>query len=385
MKRLLDNLWHFASRGNRPGLSPEQYQRQSLLTLIVLGVTVLAVGWGMLYALAGHPRAGLIPLGYALISALSLGDYFLRRRFAFFRDSQFLLIFLLPFLLMWSLGGFANSSAVVIWALFSPLAAVFFADMRVARRWLAAFVVLVGVSGLLDAHLARLASPMPASLDTAFFVLNLGFGSVGIFLVLFYFVRESERMRQELEGANEELLEAYRELKRNETRIHELMLRDPLTGVYNRRALSQRLDEELSRSRRFGHPLGLLILDIDYFKQINDRFGHLAGDQVLIGIARFLRQQVRKSDFVARYGGEEFIILLPETGLEGARRFAERLRLAIAELDFEEIPTPSVSIGVAVSREDDTPDRLLHRADEALYAAKRGGRNRVEVETCPDF
>lgn len=379
MKRVIDTLWQFASRGNRPGLSPEQCLRQSLLTLIVLFVTILALGWGTLYLFAGYRLSGLIPLGYAVVSALSLGDYFLRRRFAFFRDSQFLLIFLLPFALMWSLGGFANSSAVVIWALFSPLAAVFFADMRSARRWLAAFVALVGISGLLDARLSAQASPMPPALNTAFFVLNLGFGSVGIFLVLFYFVRESERMRQDLEGTNDELADAYRELKRNEARIHELMLRDPLTGVYNRRALGERLAEELARSQRFGHPLGLLMMDIDHFKRINDRFGHLAGDQVLIGIARCLRRHVRKSDFVARYGGEEFVILLPETDAEGARRFAERLRAAIGVLEFGEIPAPSVSIGVAASREDDTPDRLLQRADAALYAAKRGGRNRVEM------
>ncbi len=383
MKRFIDTLWQFASRGNRPGLSPEQCLRQSLLTLIVLFIAILAVGWGTLYLLAGYPLSGAIPLGYSLVSALGLGDNFLRRRFAFFRDSQLLLIFLLPFLLMWSLGGFANSSAVVIWALFSPLAAVFFADMRVARRWLLAYVALIAISGLLDADVRHVAAPMPPALNTAFFVLNLGFGSVGIFLVLFYFVRESERMRQELEGANEELADAYRELKRNETRIHELMLRDPLTGVYNRRALGERLAAELARSRRFGHPLGLLMLDIDHFKQINDRFGHLAGDQVLIGIARFLRQQVRQSDFVARFGGEEFAILLPETDQEGARRFAERLRSAMGKLDFSPVPTPSVSIGVAASREDDTPDSLLQRADAALYAAKRGGRDRVETQAEP--
>ncbi len=380
MHRLLDKLWRFAGRGNRPGLPPEQRLRQSLLTLIVLFVSVLALGWGVLYWLAGYAVASVIPFAYAVMAFVSLGDYFIRRCYAFFRDTHLLLICLLPFLLMWSLGGFANSAAVVIWSLFSPLAAVFFADMKVARRWLAAFLVLIMVSGLLDATLRAHAPVMPPALNTAFFVLNLGLGSTGIFLALFYFVRESVAMRRDLEVTNEELANAYRELKRNEARIHELMLRDPLTGVHNRRALNERLTEELARSRRFGHPLALLMLDVDHFKAINDRYGHQTGDQVLTVIGRCLREHVRRIDFVARYGGEEFVILLPETDREGARRFAERLRQAVAALELGgELASPTVSIGVAVSREADTPDSLLQRADAALYAAKRAGRNRVMV------
>ncbi len=378
MNRAAERLWRFVSRGNAEGLPPEQRMKQSLLTLVALFIAVLAVFWGSLYLWLGYPLSGAIPLGYAAISFVSMGDYFLRRRFAFFRNSQLLLIFLLPFLLMWSLGGFANGSAVMIWALFTPLAAVYFADMTVARRWLLAYLAMVVISVVLDPYLQAWAAPMAPLANTLFFALNLGLGSAGIFLALFYFVRESEAMRRDLETTNEELAEAYTELKRSAARIRELMMRDPLTGVFNRRALSERLEEELERARRHDQPLALLMLDIDHFKTINDRFGHQMGDRVLVELGRCLRRQVRRIDFVARYGGEEFVILLPQTDLGGACRFAERLRRDIGALTVEGLAEPlSVSIGVTARQARDTADDLLKRADDALYAAKRAGRNRV--------
>ena len=371
-------LWRFVSRGNHPVLPAEERLKQSILTLIALFIAVLAVGWGTLYLLAGYPVSGAIPLSYALISFLSMGDYFVRKHFAFFRDSQLLLIFLLPFLLMWSLGGFANGSAVMIWALFTPLAAVFFADMRRAIGWLIAFVLFTVLSGILDPVLRLRVPPMPADVNVAFFVMNLAASGIGVFLVMYYFRRESLDAQQRMAHANRELASAYRLLKENEAKIHELMLTDPLTGVANRRALNERLQAELQRCHRYGRALGCILLDVDHFKTINDRHGHLIGDRVLQALARLLRSAVRELDFVARYGGEEFVILLPETDLAGATRFAERLRREIAGLRVPQGPAMiTASFGVTACNPGDSPDDLLRRADEALYAAKHDGRDRV--------
>lgn len=158
---------------------------------------------------------------------------------------------------------------------------------------------------------------------------------------------------------------------------------DALTKVLNRRALLERLTAEVDRARRFGSPLSLLLLDVDYFKQINDSAGHLAGDQVLRQLGALLQEAVRTVDVIARYGGEEFVIILPETLGDGGMIFAERLRDRIAAHAFDvgagREHYLTVSIGVASARGDAivSADDLFGLADEALYRAKSAGRNRV--------
>ena len=172
-----------------------------------------------------------------------------------------------------------------------------------------------------------------------------------------------EAQKQELETVNAEL----------ET----LALRDGLTGLSNRRAFGQRMALEMNRAIRYGTPLSLLLLDVDYFKEYNDTFGHVAGDDVLRMLSQVLCVQARETDFFARYGGEEFVVILPHTGSEGAQTLAERLRATISAAAWPSRPI-TASIGAAtllpgMSAEDD----LVSAADRALYAAKAAGRNRV--------
>ncbi len=157
---------------------------------------------------------------------------------------------------------------------------------------------------------------------------------------------------------------------------------DPLTGCANRRALMEKLEQELDRLRRYGLALSVMMIDLDRFKRINDTYGHLVGDRVLQQLGDLLRRQVRTVDAVARYGGEEFVVLLPETDTEGAVVFAERIRQAVEEYDFSdgnESVRVTVSIGVAATPASEVvdPKMLLGKADEALYRAKNGGRNLV--------
>jgi diguanylate cyclase (GGDEF)-like protein len=158
---------------------------------------------------------------------------------------------------------------------------------------------------------------------------------------------------------------------------------DPLTQADNRRALMESLELELRRSHRYHHPFALLFLDIDHFKEINDRYGHAFGDKVLQRIVGLARGQVRPPDIIGRYGGEEFAIGLVECSREGALRIAERIRLRIAESSIvweQNVASVTVSIGVAMlTPEVDRVETLIDHADRALYEAKAGGRNRVNM------
>jgi diguanylate cyclase (GGDEF)-like protein len=160
-------------------------------------------------------------------------------------------------------------------------------------------------------------------------------------------------------------------------KLRSLATTDALTGVANRRLLSHRVGDELARVRRQQKPLGVLMLDLDHFKRINDELGHKKGDQVLYKVAHALLANVRRIDTVARYGGEEFVILLPDTTREHALLVAEKLRVAIGDLDHGG-PKVTISIGVAASPDQgDGEEALFEAADRAMLEAKRGGRNRV--------
>ncbi len=159
-------------------------------------------------------------------------------------------------------------------------------------------------------------------------------------------------------------------------------LRDPLTGTGNRAALEQSLTREAELSRRHGQALSVVMLDMDHFKDLNDRYGHQAGDAALRAAALLLKEQLRNVDMVFRFGGEEFVLVLSNTGLEAAAIVAERIRAAIQNLLFligEKQVRLSASLGCATYRPYESQEDLLWRADQALYQAKRDGRNRIRA------
>jgi len=175
----------------------------------------------------------------------------------------------------------------------------------------------------------------------------------------------------------------------NIERLKHLGLTDPLTGVSNRRYVEQRLTEEIVRTRRRAGDLSCLYIDIDHFKQINDRYGHQSGDEVLREVANRVKTELRLSDTLGRFGGEEFVVLLPETQLSDACNVAERIRASISDTPFtlgQESQQVSASIGVAaidLAVPDQSIDlfgqQMLAQADQALYRAKASGRNRVHA------
>ncbi|MBA3007418.1 MAG: PAS domain S-box protein [Proteobacteria bacterium] len=167
--------------------------------------------------------------------------------------------------------------------------------------------------------------------------------------------------------------------KRDEEAIYLLATTDSLTGIANRREFTSILVREMDQSKRYGTPMALTMYDLDYFKCVNDTFGHDVGDYVLLAITGLVKENIRVSDIVGRWGGEEFMVLMPQSDIESARNTAEKLRLAIASYHFDKVDTLTVSFGVTVFEPQDDLTSLLKRVDDALYQAKNKGRNRVEV------
>ena len=178
------------------------------------------------------------------------------------------------------------------------------------------------------------------------------------------------------------LQESAEELRRRAEHASEMSMTDALTGLLNRYGLQRALQRELSEARRYTRPLSCLLLDIDFFKLINDTHGHAAGDAALMQAARVLTESVRGSDVVCRYGGEEFLVLAPETDARGAHSLAEKIRLAVSSRlfgDGERAFALTLSAGVAELLPGESGNDMIARADLALYQAKQRGRDRVEA------
>jgi len=154
---------------------------------------------------------------------------------------------------------------------------------------------------------------------------------------------------------------------------------DKLTGALNRRKIDEVMLSEMARAKRYQSPLSVIMFDLDHFKQVNDTYGHLTGDEVLKAVVEVTRQKIRATDSLGRWGGEEFILLLPETDMAEANEVAEKIRRSIEHCVLAQVGRVTISCGVAEMREVDSEDSLLKRVDDALYVAKRKGRNLVEA------
>lgn len=195
--------------------------------------------------------------------------------------------------------------------------------------------------------------------------------------------KAAEKNRAAFKTGFAKLRQELHEATRYSEELEKKLNQDQLTGAYNRRAYDKRMDDEMSRFKRYGTPFSLLLMDADKFKNINDRFGHAIGDRVLKEIIQRTIPVLRKNDMLARYGGEEFAVIMPETDAEGARHAAEKIRQTIEKIEFlykKETVRITVSIGVSQIKEaDDTHKKLFERVDIAVYKAKENGRNQVLV------
>jgi diguanylate cyclase len=197
--------------------------------------------------------------------------------------------------------------------------------------------------------------------------------------------RESERVSV-MRARNDEMQKRVTELEAEANKLQtqlqaeqQVSMVDALTKIPNRLAYDKRITQELQRWKRFGHPVCIAVWDVDHFKKVNDTYGHRAGDRVLCSVADHLSKNARSTDFVARYGGEEFVMLLAGTNVTNALQLVDKLRTAIGKLGFHYSGQPvsiTISCGLTELKTGDTPDAAFERADKALYAAKKEGRNR---------
>jgi diguanylate cyclase (GGDEF)-like protein len=255
--------------------------------------------------------------------------------------------------LTWYLGGVDAPTAG--WLITAPVVAMFLGGIRTALFWLA--MSCGAVLAIYRVH--------PATDTTLLHLLC----DIGLYVVVVVFVLLFEVTKTQ----------GFIKLEQALKIINELAIRDELTGSHNRRHLIRLIENEKERAARLGGMFCLCLLDIDHFKRINDTYGHQAGDAVLREFAATVQRQIRESDSFGRYGGEEFLLMLPETSIDEARALAERVRANIAGLGFPDLPdlAVTVSIGVAQYLVDEPIAQTVARADEALYQAKSGGRNRV--------
>ena len=200
----------------------------------------------------------------------------------------------------------------------------------------------------------------------------------------------TKAMRSENEKLESRLAESAAEvatLQQNVEKIQAEAIKDPLTGVANRREFDKTLKKKVAEAAEFGEPLALVLADIDFFKSFNDKWGHQTGDQVLRLVAEVMNANVKGQDLLARYGGEEFAIILPGTTLENGSMLADRIRRAVEARRLkkrrtnEDLGVVTMSMGVAAFHDKDSMDTLVERADKCLYAAKEAGRNRVIDES----
>ncbi len=196
------------------------------------------------------------------------------------------------------------------------------------------------------------------------------------------YVEELKALHEKIEKTNEDFVKRNLELQDIQAQLEMLAAHDVLTGLYNRRYILERIEEKLPEIKRHHLDCCFVIMDIDYFKDVNDHYGHVAGDDVLKVVSQMLVNGVRQGDIVARYGGEEFLIFLPMTELESAEVLVERLRLTLEQYQHKidnETVTVTASFGIAQHEINDSADRTIARADKALYQAKESGRNRTAL------
>ena len=160
-----------------------------------------------------------------------------------------------------------------------------------------------------------------------------------------------------------------------------MVIRDGMTGLFNHSFMEEFIGDAINRSKRSGTPLSLLMIDIDFFKQINDTLGHNVGDEVLLHLTKLIEKSKRSTDYLGRWGGDELVLLLTDTNLQGATNVAEKVRNLVDKHIFPHNGHITISLGASTYHNADSLSNFIARADAAMYRAKRAGRNRVEVQS----
>lgn len=332
--------------------------------IIYIGLTMSVGGliWGTLCAYWGLNFQSLFPYAYVVLTALNFTYLYFFKHFKTTQFIQILISLLIPFLFQLSMGGFVASGAVILWSMLTILVSFTFLERRSTALWFLLYLVLVILSGILDKQAQIFNPSLSPNLSTLFFTLNIFCVSLIIMLLVYYYANSEKNLRKNLQD------------KANT---------DSLTRLSNRRHFFKKSDDFFSETAADNLSFIILMLDIDYFKSVNDNFGHDVGDKALVIFAQLLKEHARKTDIMGRYGGEEFIMLLPNVTLTQAQAYAQRIinftRDICIKTDQGDCQF-TVSIGISsLKTEDQFINDVIKRSDEALYAAKNAGRNNYYV------
>ncbi|WP_373481845.1 GGDEF domain-containing protein [Acetobacterium sp.] len=351
-----EKLAKFLTNNHRFTSEDPQFRQVLMLNCILLiSIFILAVFSLVAYRIALYPVMISNSIG-GVVAILALYDFH-QRHFLHFTSVLMVLIEMLILLVLFWFVGLAHY--VLVWIVVIPITAYFLLGRIGGRIFTISFSLIVLSFILLRYSIWEIQGFSIVGM------LNLGFAYLALILTVSYYELTMQEVLENLERKNKELAV--------------LSVTDRLTGAYNRIKLDEILFSEIVNYRRTGKVFSILICDIDFFKQINDNFGHLFGDMILKEITQLMRQIIGESDICGRWGGEEFMIICLKTPLNEAVNLAEKLRLGIEDYSRNSSHRVTMSFGVTEFIPSDTIETLIKRSDDALYLAKQRGRNRVEI------
>ncbi|MBT5935883.1 GGDEF domain-containing protein [Sulfurimonas sp.] len=365
--------------------SAELRVEKSLFVIVALITICAAMILGILYIYLDHYASASIPLTYVVVSVYNLLYLQETKEIGILKNIQMFLILILPFLLMWSLGGFTSGSFVFIWSFFTPIAALIYGKKEKAMIWFYGFIFLVVISVAIDPVVDKYhIKYMPQLTMNLFIFLNIGASLSGIYFLINFFINEKEKNTIYLLKKERDALKANTsELKKVNSKLTYLANHDTLTKVPNRYYFKHSLKQMMSSADRHQYSVALMFLDLDGFKKVNDDFGHAQGDAVLVEAANRLVSLSREEDVVARLGGDEFAMILGDiTNISYVELVANRI-LSELSRDYDFIQgggSISVSIGIALySEKSKDIDTLIKHADEAMYDIKDSCKNSFKI------
>ena len=363
MIQLYKNYLYKLLNSHNEKISKNELKEASILIVpMIIGPVSLA--WAVIYLAFGQYLPASVPLFYSFVSFLNLWCYKKNGNLLVVQKIQMLLVLILPFLLMWSLGGFAKGSYVMIWAFFAPIAALIHDKKENSQYWLYSFIVLVALSVILDPILIKNYShTIPLLAQEIFFFLNITAALCGIYLLLKYFMYKTDiNTKQKLQDKHNELMQYTQE------ELTKMLYTDTLTGLPNRRAfIKTKTDIE---------NFSLLLINIDTFSQINDLYGEKLGDKVLIKFANFLQKYFKKYPDckLFRLNGDEFVLLSKERNRDILKKNIESLIQEIHKHPIT-IKDHDIFLNITVGISFEETQLLLSTANMALKLAKKESKN----------
>ncbi|MDA7818324.1 GGDEF domain-containing protein [Sulfurimonas sp.] len=353
--------------------------KKAFVLLLPLVLGVLGIVWSILYLSFGALVPAIFPLLFSINAVISF--YYLKKtkNINTFRNIQIVVLLFIPFLLMWSLGGFVNGSFVMIWAFFAPVGALVYNNKQ--SLWFYLFLILLVVSIFIDKHLSSsYVSTLPQIAIDILLIMNLLTGLTGLYLLIKHFIKEQDESAHKiLQEQHEKLQERTEEFIEANIKLHHLANHDSLTNVSNRYNFRKLLDLKIKSSQSKQRSIALLFIDLDNFKYVNDTFGHNIGDELLVEVSNRIKSVLRDEDTIARIGGDEFSVVLNNVT---DSKYIETISLRIIseinrDYDFIDTSSPvGASIGISMFPKDAQDiDTLINYADEAMYRIKKNSKN----------